>query len=149
MEKERSFRVLRWCTDLCTILLVFTDFYRAILSAGNRGVTGSGMGPKKTHPHPQFSPSFHHSFAISTLDTKPRVSSLPGFRGFISRLGECAPGKEPALQGLKGALFHPEGWSDSFEATSLLYKSLLVLRITEQIHCNGSIGTWPVGSPWL
>lgn len=60
-----------------------------------------------------------------------------------------APGKEPALQGLKSGLFHPEGSTDSFEAISPLYKSLLVLRITEQIHCNGSIGTWPVGSPWL
>lgn len=61
------FRILRRCLDLCTVIFVLTNFYRAILSTRNRGVSGSGMGLKKAHPPPpQFSPRSHHSFSILT-----------------------------------------------------------------------------------
>lgn len=68
-EKKWSFwpfRILRRCLDLCMVIFVLTNFYRAILSTGNRGVSGSGVGPKKAHPPPQFSPRSHHSFSIPT-----------------------------------------------------------------------------------
>lgn len=144
------FRILRRCLDLCTVIFVLTNFYRAILSTRNRGVSGSGMGLKKAHPPPPPVFSQVPSQLLHPYPWTPNLVCLPQQDlGASSPTYVDAPGKEPALQGLKSGLFHPEGSTDSFEAISPLYKSLLVLRITEQIHCNGSIGTWPVGSPWL
>lgn len=149
--KKKSFfcplRLLRRCLDLCMIIFLLPDFYRTILSTGSRGVNGSGVGPKKAHPHP---PIFSQ-VPSQLLHPHPRHQTLCVLLtrpwGFHPLLRWVAPGKEPAVQGLKSGLVHPEGCTDSFEAISLLYKSLLVLRITEQIHCNGSVGTWPIGSP--
>lgn len=128
-------RILRMYLDLCMMVFFSTDFYRAILNTRNINVNGLVVDGSKesTSLSPIFSQiqsevQYLHP-GHQTLCFLPKKAWR---EGFFPCLGGCREGsKEPVLQGLKSGLFYPEGWMDSFEAISLLYKSLLVLRITE------------------
>lgn len=85
----RPFRLRRRCLDLCMIIYVLTNAYKAILGTGDRGVNNSGVSLNKAHPHPQFYPRYHHSFIIPTADSKLRMSSPSGPGGFTPCLGGC------------------------------------------------------------
>lgn len=84
--------------DLCMMIFVSTDFYRAILNASNRSVNGSGVnGSKEGTSSPpiifqvqsefQYLPPGHQTLCV--LPSKARRASFPVYVG--------APSKEPAL----------------------------------------------------
>lgn len=93
IEKKWSFlcfRVLRRCLDICMIIFALTDFYTAILSPGNKGMSGSGVGPTTALPSPPWTPKL----------------VCPSHEGLEASSPEKVgvPRKESALQGLKSGL---------------------------------------------
>lgn len=126
-------RILRIYLCLCMMIFVSTDFYRAILNPRNRGVNSSVVDGSKegTSSPPIFSQVQSQLQYLHPRHQTLCVLTTKAWReGSFLCLGGCNQ-QGVSTARVKSGLFHPEGWTDSFEAISLLYKSLLVSRITE------------------